>query len=234
MATLGQAFVSELSAFGADFEVQGSRYKTIWTKIRGPVHQRRGYKQDWILCDMWAVDESGAQIQGGEVEVGSGPWTAAVEDTAFDAFISARIRIGELGMFQFDDDYRPDYPQHMVEDQLFRYLEQLEREPAYHANPIWHELFMDVYKQYEFYREQDLKNSIFFYYWARDCDLCESEGCQVFSNWYEAAEWIQGFYDSAEGPQQLKQMTYEQWRVFDPAPVRDRGLEHFEEYGYGH
>ena len=47
-------------------------------------------------------------------------------------------------------------------------------------------------------------------------------------------EWISGFGESAEGPQHLSQMTYEQWRVFQGEPMRDRGLEHFEEYGYGH
>jgi hypothetical protein len=93
---------------------------------------------------------------------------------------------------------------------------------------------MGVFKQYEFYRERALRESIFFYYWARDCDLCESEGCQVFHDWHEASEWIQGFYDSAEGPQELHQMTYEQWRVFQASPVRDRALEQFEEYGYGY
>ena len=29
-------------------------------------------------------------------------------------------------------------------------------------------------------------------------------------------------------------MTYEQWRVFQASPVRDRALEQFEEYGYGY
>jgi hypothetical protein len=120
MASLNPSFVAELSAFGSDFEFQGSRYKTIWSVIRGPVRKRRNYKQDWILCDMWAVDEFGAQVDGGDVAVGSEPWTAAVEDTAFDAFISDRIRIGELGMFQFGDDYRPELSYYDVQDQMCR------------------------------------------------------------------------------------------------------------------
>ena len=234
MAQLGQDFVSHMSAFSADFEFQGSRYKTIWTNVRGPVRERRNYKQDWIMVDMWLDDEDAAVNTAPSVEVGSDAWTAALESkNDHDALFGDIVRIGELGMFQFADDYRPDYPQHMVEEQLFRYLEQLERKPEMHANDVWHELFMDIYKQYEFYRERNLKESIFFYHWSRDCDLCESEGVEVFSNWFEAAEWIHGFGESAEGPQSLHQMTYEQWRVFDPAPVRDRGLEHFEEYGYG-
>lgn len=233
MAQLGRDFVLQLSAFGADFEFGGNLYKTLWTKVRGPVCKRRNFKQDWIMIDMWPVNEAGEQI-GGEVAVGSDSWIAALEaNTAFDALFGQQIRIGELGAFQFGDDYRPDYPQHMVEDQLFRYLEQLERKPEYHSSEVWHEMFIDIYKQYEFYREQELRNSIFFYHWSRDCDLCESEGVEVFSDWFEAAEWIHGFGESAEGPQSLHQMTYEQWRVFDPAPMRDRGLEHFEEYGYG-
>jgi hypothetical protein len=121
--------VAELSAFGSDFLFQGSRYKTIWSVIRGPVRKRRNYKQDWILCDMWAVDESGAQVDGGDVAIGSEPWTAAVEDTAFDAFISDRIRIGELGMFQFADDYKPELSYYDVQDQMFRFVELLERKP---------------------------------------------------------------------------------------------------------
>ena len=235
MAQLGQDFVSQMSGFGADFYYDGANYRTLWTNVRGPVRERRRYKQDWIMVDMWLDDEDAAVNTAPSVAVGSDAWTAALEqNTAFDALFGQRIRIGELGVFQFADDYRPDYPQHIVEEQLFRYLEQLERKPEWHADPVWHEMSMDVYKQYEFYREQALRNSIFFYHWSRDCDLCESEGVEVFSNWFEAAEWINCFGESAEGPQSLHQMTYVQWRVFDPAPVRDRGLEHFEEYGYGH
>jgi hypothetical protein len=234
MAQLGRDFVLQLSGFGADFEFNGNHYKTLWTAVRGPVRERRNYKQDWIMVDMWPVNEAGEQI-GGEVAVGSGPWSAALEDNNdHGAFFGTRIRIGELGVFQFADDYKPEMPQHMVEDQLFRLLEQLERKPEYHFNDVWHEMFVEVYKQYEFYREQTLRNSIYFYHWARDCDLCESEGVEVFSNWFEAAEWIHSFGESAEGPQSLHQMTYEQWRVFSPEPVRDRALEQFEEYGYGY
>ena len=39
-----------------------------------------------------------------------------------------------------------------VQDQMFRFVELLERKPEYHY--VWHELFMDVFKQYEFYRER--------------------------------------------------------------------------------
>ena len=234
MAQLGRDFVLQLSAFGADFEFNGNHYKTLWTNVRGPVRKRRDYKQDWIMVDMWLEDEDAAVNTAPSVAVGSDAWTAALEaNTAHDALFGNRVRIGELGAFQFDDDYRPDYPQHIIEEQMLRYLEQFERKPEYHGNDVWHEMFIDIYKQYEFYREHELRNSIFFYHWSRDCDLCESEGVEVFSNWFEAAEWINCFGESAEGPQSLHQMTYEQWQVFDPAPVRDRGLEQFEERGYG-
>ena len=234
MAQLGQDFVSQMSGFGADFYYDGANYRTLWTNVRGPVRERRRYKQDWIMVDMWLDDEDAAVNTAPSVAVGSDAWTAALEqNTAFDALFGQQIRIGEFGVFQFEDDYYPLLPRDMVEEQLFRYLELLERKPEWHSDPVWHEMFMDVYKQYEFYREQALRNSIFFYHWSRDCDLCESEGIEVFSNWFEAAEWIHGFGESAEGPQHLEQVTYEYWRVFNPAPVRDRGLEHFEEYGYG-
>jgi len=226
MAQLNPDFVSQMSAFGADFEFQGSRYKIIWSTIRGPVRERRNYKQDWILSDMWEVDESGSQIDGGDVAVGSGPWTAALEaKTDHDAFFGDIIRIGELGMFQFADDYRPELPRYMVEEQVFRFMEQLERKPEYHANDVWHEMFMEVYKQYEFYRERSLKESIFFYHWSRDCDLCESEGIEVFEDWYDAASWIKGFDESAEGPQTLEKVSYEFWQAFNASPVRDRVAE---------
>lgn len=218
MAQLGQDFVLNLSAFGADFEFQGSRYQTIWSKIRGPVAERRNYKHDWVMVDMWLDDEL-----GGDVPVGSDPWTAALESK--DDLVMDLIRIGELGVFQFADGYKPEMPRHFVEEQLFRYLEQLDRKPDWNAHDVWYEMFMDIYKQYEFYREQSLRNSIFFYHWSRDCDLCESEGVEVFRDWYEAAEWIQCFGESAEGPQTLEQVTYEFWRTFNPSPVRDRVAE---------
>lgn len=233
MATLNPDFVLKMSAFGADFEFNGNDYKTVWTKVRGPVSKRRNYKQDWIMIDMWPVNKAGEQI-GGAVAVGSDSWIAALEaNTAFDALFGQLLRIGEFGPFQFTTDYYPSLPRDMVEEQMFRYLEQLERKPEYHGDHVWHEMFIDIYKQYEFYREHELRNSIFFYHWSRDCDLCESEGIEIFSNWFEAAEWIHGFGESAEGPQHLEQVTYEYWRVFNAAPVRDRALEQFEEYGYG-
>jgi hypothetical protein len=227
MAQLGRDFVSHLSAFSADFEFRGKNYKTIWTKVRGPVAERRNYKQDWILCDMYLDDDPLALVNCEEsVEVGSDPWTAALEaNTAFDAFFGDIVRIGELGMFRFEEDYKPDMPYYMVQEQLFRFIQQLERKPEYHANDVWHEMFMEVYKQYEFYRETRLRESIFFYHWSRDCDLCESEGIEVFDDWYDAAEWIKGFGDNAEGPQSLEKVSYEQWRVFNPSPVRDRVAE---------
>jgi hypothetical protein len=234
MAQLGQDFVLQLSGFGADFYYDGANYRTLWTNVRGPVRERRSYKQDWIMVDMWLDDEDAAVNTAPSVAVGSDAWTAALESkNDHDALFGQRVRIGELGVFQFADDYRPELPRDMVEEQLFRYLEQLERKPEWHADPVWHEMFMEVYKQYEYYREQTLRNSIYFYHWSRDCDLCESEGIQVFDGWYTASQWITSFYDWAEGPQTLQQVTYEDWRVFDPAPVRDRALEQFEEYGYG-
>jgi len=226
MAQLNPSFVSEMSAYGADFEFQGSRYKVIWSTIRGPVHDRRNYKQDWILSDMWEVDESGSQIDGGDVPVGSDPWTAALEQkTDHDAFFGQIIRIGELGMFRFEDDYRPEMPYYMVQEQLLNYLKQLDRKPEYHASDVWHEMFMEVYKQYEYYREKRLRESIFFYHWSRDCDLCESEGIEVFDDWYDAASWIKGFDESAEGPQTLEKVSYEFWRTFHASPARDRVAE---------
>ena len=225
MAQLNPDFVSQMSAFGADFEFQGSRYKIIWSNIRGPVHERRNYKQDWILSDMYPIDDSGAQIDG-DVSVGSAPWKAALrakED--FHACSPDIVRIGELGMFQFADDYRPELPYYMVQEQLFGFLKQLERKPEYHASDVWHEMFMEVYKQYEYYREKRLRESIFFYHWSRDCDLCESEGIEVFDDWYDAASWIKGFDESAEGPQTLEKVSYEFWQTFSASPVRDRVAE---------
>ena len=243
MAQLGQDFVLQLSGFGADFYYDGANYHTLWTNVRGPVRKRRDYKQDWIMVDMWLDDEDAAVNTAPSVAVGSDAWTAALEaNTAHDALFGNRVRIGELGVFQFDDDYRPDAPKQFIEERLYFELCVMdvdadlakEGEAPMQARPQFHAKLIETLKAYEYYREKELRESIFFYHWSRDCDLCESEGIRVFSGWYEASEWIQGFYESAEGPQSLEQVTYEQWRVFDPAPVRDRGLEHFEEYGYGH
>lgn len=242
MATLNPDFVSQMSAFGSDFYYDGAHYKTIWTKVQGSVCERRNFKQDWILIDVWLDDEDAAVNTAPSVDVGSDVWNAALKETAFDALFGQRIRIGELGAFQFADDYRPDAPKEFIEEGLYFELcvmdidEVLEKEGEVpmQARLKFHNKLIELLKAYEYYREKELRESIFFYHWSRDCDLCESEGIQVFDGWYEAAEWIKGFYDWAEGPQTLEQVTYEQWRVFNAAPVRDRALEQFEEYGYGH
>jgi len=242
MATLNPDFVSEMSAFGSDFDFNGNHYKTLWTVVQGPVKRRRDYKQDWILVDMWQVDESGDQILDGDCDVGSEPWIAALQETAFDALFGNRIRIGELGAFQFDSGYVPEKPWDYIEQDLYFELGMMDFDPELdkegelplQARPKFHRRLINTLKAYEYYREKTLRESIFFYYWSRDCDLCESEGSHKFRDWYSAAEWIHGFGESAEGPQSLHQMTYEQWRVFQPERMRDRGLEQFEEYGYGY
>lgn len=242
MAQLNPDFVNEMSAFGSDFYFDGAHYRTIWVNVRGPVRERRNYKQDWILVDMWLDDEDAAVNSSVSVDVGSDPWIAALKDSAFDAFFGDRIRIGELGAFQFADDYRPDAPKEFIEEGLYFELcvmdidEVLEKEGEVpmQARLKFHNKLIELLKAYEYYREKELRESIFFYHWSRDCDLCESEGIRVFSDWYDAAEWIKGFHDWAEGPQSLHQVTYEQWRVFNAAPVRDRALEQFEEHGYGY
>jgi len=238
MATLNPDFVAEMSAFGSDFHYKGVHYKTLWTVVQGPVKRRRNYKQDWILVDMWMAD---VPQYDESVDVGSEPWIAALQETAFDALFDNRIRIGELSAFQFESGYTPEKPWDYIESDLYFELGMMEYDPEWdeedevpmQARPKFHRRLIETLKAYEYYREKKLRESIFFYHWARDCDLCESEGAEVFRNWYEAAEWIHGFGESAEGPQSLHQMTYEQWRVFVPEQMRDRALEQFEEYGYG-
>jgi hypothetical protein len=244
MATLNPDFVNLMSAYSADFSFNGVDYKTLWSKVRGPVDKMRDYRNDLILVDMWKVDTFGMpNVCTGaidEVEVGSAPWAAALESITNEDLY--RLRIGELGAFRFGDDYQAEYSWYGAVDQLHFYLSMLDHdvdpefgeESNLMLNPKFHKRLIKLLSDYEYHREKELKQSIFFYHWSRDCDLCESEGTEVFSDWYRAAEWIQGFGESAEGPQSLYQMTYEQWRVFNAAPVRDRALEQFEEYGYGH
>lgn len=246
MAQLGRAFQNQMSAHHADFYFDGANYSTIWCEIKGPVGRelrRKGQGPRFILLDMWLNDEDAAPIDSTpSVLVGQEPWIAALESGEFDALFGETIRIGELGPFQFEEDYRPDEPEYHTEQSLLFALQMVTFDSEfdspddvpYLARPKVHANLVKHLKAYEWYREKRLRESIFFYHWSRDCDLCESEGAEVFRDWFEAAEWIQGFGESAEGPQHLSQMTYEQWRVFDPAPVRDRGLEQFEEYGYGH
>ena len=81
--------------------------------------------------------------------------------------------------------------------------------------------------------EREVSDSIYFYSWGRDCDLGERDDMHRFRNWYEAAEWITAFGESAEGPQSLRQINLEEYLMFE-RETRDRGLEIFEEYGYGY
>ena len=81
--------------------------------------------------------------------------------------------------------------------------------------------------------EREVHEAIYFYSWARDCDLYERDDVHRFRNWYEAAEWITAFGESAEGPQSLHPIDLKQYLLFEQE-TRDRGLEIFEEYGYGY
>ena len=79
----------------------------------------------------------------------------------------------------------------------------------------------------------DINGAIYFYHWGRDCDLCESDSVHFFLDWYEASQWIQSVYDNAEGDFTVNQIDLSGYLNFERS-FRDRGLEHFEEYGYGH
>ena len=124
MATLNPDFVHLMSSFGADFSFDGVNYKTLWSKVRGPVRKLRDYRDDLILTDMWSVNEALEQIDGGDVEVGSEPWAAALESiTDKDLY---RVRIGELSGFQFSDEYQAEYSWQGALNQLHFYLLMLD------------------------------------------------------------------------------------------------------------
>ena len=71
-------------------------------------------------------------------------------------------------------------------------------------------------------------------HWSRDCDLCESTRIFTIKATIEAFEeaW-ERCADSAEGPWSLRVVSHRFARDFIPFS-RDRGLEHFEEHGFGH
>jgi len=92
------------------------------------------------------------------------------------------------------------------------------------------DLFDDMIKQVE----RDFhENSVYFHFWSRDCDQVEVAQVYRFDNWYEASQYIVSFYDDAEGPCHACITDFNHFLI-DKRVERDRGLEHFEEYGYGH
>ena len=67
---------------------------------------------------------------------------------------------------------------------------------------------------------------IYFKFWSRDCDQCESSRVESFDDWYEAADYLKGFYDNAEGPCSVEQVTSEQVATFQ-AETRDHRAEQY-------
>jgi len=67
---------------------------------------------------------------------------------------------------------------------------------------------------------------LYFKFWQRDCDQCESDRVLSFETWYEAADYIKDFHDWAEGPCSVNQMTAEQFANFQPE-FRDHRAEQY-------
>ena len=71
-------------------------------------------------------------------------------------------------------------------------------------------------------------------HWSRDCDLCETTRIFTIKATIEAFEEASDrCADSAEGPWSLRVVSHRFARDFQPSS-RDRGLEHFENHGFGH
>ncbi len=56
---------------------------------------------------------------------------------------------------------------------------------------------------------------VYYSFWSRDCDLCESTEARGFANEFEAQEYIDNFYDYAEGPCSHTRITGEQYKAFE-------------------
>jgi len=223
-------YLLKCSSYVGDFRYEGVDYHTSWAKVLGPVRERRNYKDTYILVEMYSAANGDVMRE----EPGSPAWCAAMDHSRDNAKGWLTQVEYEFSPFAFDQtaDSEPDM---WIEADLIFQLGMWDANhwPQFPA-PIFFEKLVKSMKTYEWHREKKLRESIFFYHWSRDCDLCESEGIKIFTDWFEAADWISGFGESREGPQSLHQVTFDQWRCFNASPMRDRGLEHFEEHGYGH
>lgn len=70
------------------------------------------------------------------------------------------------------------------------------------------------------------EQSVYFYHNSRDCDQSESDGVERFDTWYEAAQWITGFYDNLEGPGAVSQISLGSYLIFEPT-TRDYRAEQY-------
>ena len=242
---IGKELQNHKAGFQAFYKHGGKEYCTIWSKVLGPVRKRMRPSNiipSPILIDMWPVTRN----EHGElnksvcefVDVGEDPWCAAVEA---GPVVETIIPMDELTVFIYPDDYAPKVErlrpskiyisEATAEEEFYEYLQAIctDVEPVLYdrrlCDPEFHASLLRCFKDYEFFRENNLRESIFFYYWSRDCDQCEVEGAQIFNSWGTAAQWIVDFYSRAEGPANVSPMTYEQWARFSPAPLRDRIAE---------
>ena len=232
MSDFNPDYLANCSSYEGDFRYQGANYSTTWAKVLGPVRERRNYKDTFILVDMWLEEDDPA---GKDVHplIGSPPWCAAMELSRTDTTWLTQEKY-ELSPFTFRETLDTNPSAWVEADLVFKLGVWDANTWTQFPAPTFFENLVRIMKHYEWHRQKKLRESIFFYHWSRDCDLCESEGIKIFTDWFEAADWISGFGESAEGPQSLSQVTFNQWRKFNAAPMRDRGLEHFEEHGYGH
>lgn len=71
-----------------------------------------------------------------------------------------------------------------------------------------------------------LDHAVFFYFWSRDCDQCESDHAYRFSSWYKAAQYITSFYDGLEGPGTCEPMDLQGYLSFEASFYDHRAAQY--------
>lgn len=56
---------------------------------------------------------------------------------------------------------------------------------------------------------------VYYAFWARDCDLCESAYAYSFANEFEAGEYIDAFFDGAEGPSTCTKISKDEFDRYE-------------------
>lgn len=91
-----------------------------------------------------------------------------------------------------------------------------------HARKTYREVFDRWWQEIN----DTIDNSIYFYFWSRDCDQCESDRVVRFTSWFTASEYIVSFYDGAEGPCSVAQVDLKAYLHHTPE-TRDRRAEQY-------
>jgi hypothetical protein len=92
-----------------------------------------------------------------------------------------------------------------------------------------HALQIAIFRNMEIFRAMKFWEPVYYSYFSRDCDMCESYNAYEYKNYYQARNQQAESYEWAEGPMSYDEISKEEYQdLSGHYHTRDRVMEAYE------